>query len=77
LLRKFISWTKPGGEVIIGNFSNQNPSRHYMELIGDWFLHHRSVENLRQFALNAGASSEQITVGKEMEGVNLFLHIKV
>jgi SAM-dependent methyltransferase len=27
LLRKFMQWTTPGGEVIIGNFSNQNPSR--------------------------------------------------
>jgi extracellular factor (EF) 3-hydroxypalmitic acid methyl ester biosynthesis protein len=26
LLRKFMHWTNPGGEVIIGNFSNYNPS---------------------------------------------------
>lgn len=77
LLRKFISWTKPGGEVIIGNFSNNNPSRNYMELIGDWFLHHRSANQLKQLALNAGAPLENISVGKEMEGVNLFLHVRV
>lgn len=77
LLRKFISWTKPGGEVIIGNFSNQNPSRSCMELAGDWYLHHRPAESLLAMALEAGAEREDIRVGKELEGVNLFLHVKV
>lgn len=77
LLRKFISWTKPGGEVIIGNFGLQNPSRNYMELIGDWFLEHRSEDRLVQIAVEAGVKNENISVGKELEGVNLFLHIKV
>jgi len=76
LVRKFISWTKPGGEVIIGNFSTQNPSRNYMELVGDWFLHHRSEQQLLQMAINAGADRENISIGAELEGVNLFLHIK-
>jgi len=77
LLRKFISWTKPGGEVIIGNFSTQNPSRNYMELVGDWFLEHRSENQLIKMAIEAGAAMENISVGKELEGVNLFLHVKV
>ncbi len=77
LLRKFMGWTKPGGEVIIGNFSNQNPSRNYMELIGDWYLQHRSEDELIKMAIDAGARKENVFVGKEMEGVNLFLHVKV
>ena len=75
LLRRFISWTNPGGEVIIGNFSVQNPSRSYMELVGDWFLQHRSAEKLKSLAKAAGAADCHITVGEEAEGVNLFLHI--
>jgi SAM-dependent methyltransferase len=77
LLRKFMSWTKPGGEVIIGNFSLENPSRNCMEIIGDWYLRHRSEEELVQFALSAGAAKENIRVGKEAEAVNLFLHVIV
>lgn len=77
LLRRFISWTNPGGEVIIGNFSVENPSRAYMELVGDWFLQHRSAEKLRALALMAGAEDHNITIGEESEGVNLFLHVKV
>ncbi|TDH28591.1 class I SAM-dependent methyltransferase [Segetibacter sp. 3557_3] len=77
LLTKFMSWTKQGGEVIIGNFSNENPSRNYMELVGDWYLQHRSKEQLVELAIKAGANKEQIHVGQELEGVNLFLHVQV
>ena len=77
LIRKFAGWTKPGGEIIIGNFSDQNPSRSYMELIGDWFLQHRSANDLINLALAAGIAREKIRVGEEMEGVNLFVHITV
>ncbi|MBO9152230.1 class I SAM-dependent methyltransferase [Chitinophaga sp. GCM10012297] len=76
LLQKFLGWTKPGGEVIIGNFGDHNPTRNYMELIGDWYLHHRSAEELTTMALEAGARREAITVRQEEEGVNLFLHVR-
>jgi hypothetical protein len=46
-----------------------------MELIGDWFLQHRSAEKLKSLAKAAGAADCHITVGEEAEGVNLFLHI--
>ena len=77
LLRRFIHWTRPGGEVVIGNFSNCNPSRAYMELVGDWFLQHRSAEKLRSLARAAGAPDYNISIGEESEGVNLFLHVRV
>lgn len=76
LLRKFLRWAKPGGEVIIGNFSPINPSKTYMEIFGEWFLIHRSEEKLCALAKAAGAKDSQIYVGEEAEGVNLFLHIQ-
>lgn len=77
LLSRFVSWTKPGGEVIIGNFSTENPSRNLMELFGDWHLEHRSHDHLVNLAMQAGIQRDAIYVGEEAEGVNLFLHIKV
>jgi extracellular factor (EF) 3-hydroxypalmitic acid methyl ester biosynthesis protein len=76
ILRRFVSWTKPGGEIIIGNFSTDNPSRHFMEFFGDWYLYHRSEEKLVKLALEAGIPRNRISVEKEPVGVNLFLHIK-
>jgi SAM-dependent methyltransferase len=64
-----------GGEIAIGNFSDANPSRPYMELLGDWHLHHRSAGQLEELALQAGFTAEQITIGEEPLGVNLFLHL--
>lgn len=77
LLRRFMQWTNPGGEVIIGNFSDQNPTQGFMELIGEWYLHHRSEAALINMAVAAGAARSAVRVGSEAEGVNLFLHIKV
>lgn len=77
IVRRFVSWTKPGGEVIIGNFSTCNPTRAFMELFGDWYLQHRSEEHLIQLAMLAGVNEKNIKVEKEPEGVNLFLHILV
>jgi extracellular factor (EF) 3-hydroxypalmitic acid methyl ester biosynthesis protein len=77
ILKRFVSWTKPGGEVIIGNFGTYNPSRAFMELFGDWYLHHRSGEHLIQLALQAGIAKENIKVEREPEGINLFLRILV
>lgn len=77
LLCRFKSWVKPGGEIVIGNFNAaHNPSRDYMEVLGEWFLIHRTAEELRQLALQAGYAADQITVDREPLNINLFLRIK-
>ncbi len=76
VLKALIAVTKPGGEVVIGNFSDYNPSRDYMEVLGDWALIHRSRETLVSLAAQAGASPDQVQVFWEAEGVNYFLHIR-
>lgn len=76
LLKALMAVTRRGGEVVVGNFSDFNPSRDYMELLGDWSLQHRTRDHLRTLALEAGASADSIEVQWEPEGVNLFLHIR-
>lgn len=67
---------RPKGEIIIGNFSPNNPSRDYMEIFGEWFLHHRTEEELINLAQQAGFNNKKISIKHEPEKVNLFLHIK-
>jgi hypothetical protein len=67
---------KPGGEMIIGNFNVENPSRRIMEILGDWFLNHRSEDELMRFALQAGISKDDIEVIREPLGINLFLKVR-
>lgn len=76
LLRRLLRFTEAGGEVVVGNFGDSNPTRNYMELLGGWRLIHRGRDHLQALAAEAGAARENISVGAEPEGVNLFLHIR-
>lgn len=76
LIKRYYEFLKDGGEMIIGNFNVENPSRRSMEIMGDWFLYHRSADELKQFALQAGIEEDKIDVIQEPLGINLFLKIK-
>jgi len=77
ILNRIRTWGNPGTEIIIGNFSEENPSRHYMETFGEWFLHHRSPARMIALAMQAGFPRSKVQVAKESEGVNLFMHLQV
>lgn len=66
---------KPGGQLVIGNFSSSNPCRSYMELLGRWHLNHRAPGDLRTVGEKIAANGGCVTVESEPEGVNLFLCI--
>ncbi len=75
LLKKLISFLEEDGELVIGNFSDENETRAYMEIIGDWNLHYRSESHLIHLTKQCGIPEDQVRIGKEPESVNLFLHI--
>ncbi len=74
LLKRFRDWLKEDGEIIIGNFSKDNPTRPYMEF-GHWFIFHRSEKQLLDLAMNASFNHGRIKVETEPEGINFFLRI--
>ena len=77
LLRRFKEWQKEGGEIVIGNFNeDHNPSRDYMEILGDWHLIHRTESELIQLARDSGFEDHQIHVSRMPDNVILYLHIK-
>jgi len=76
MINKYYKYLNEGGEFIIGNFSNSNPTRRLMEVLSDWYLNHRSKYDLVRMALEAEAKEEQVEVDMEALGVNLFLRIK-
>lgn len=75
LLQRLVPALRSAGELVAGNFSEADPTRPYMEILGEWRLHRRSAEKLRAIAAAAGVVSTRIKIGAEPEGVNLFLHI--
>ena len=76
LLKRFKAWQKKGGEIIIGNYNAaHNPSRDYMEILGDWHLIHRTEEQLLGLAITAGFTEEEIHVNRMPDNVILYLHM--
>ncbi len=76
LINHVLPLLEDGGELVVGNFSQSNPSQAYMEIMGDWNLKHRTPEQLIAFGKACNFDESDIRVGKEPEGVNLFLHLK-
>ncbi|WP_412060896.1 hypothetical protein [Rubrivirga sp. IMCC45206] len=75
LLERLLEMLAEGGELVVGNFC-ENATRDYMEVIGDWELHYRSEDELIELAMACGVAPEDIRIGREPQGINLFLHIK-
>ena len=67
---------RPGGEALIFNFAPWNPTRAYMEWIGNWYLIYRTRDELTRLAEGAGLSKADFTVSAEVSGVDLLLRIR-
>jgi extracellular factor (EF) 3-hydroxypalmitic acid methyl ester biosynthesis protein len=75
LLSVLYDTLSPSGHLIIGNFAKFNPSRYFMEYCLDWFLIHRSPEELLDFARALEPAPIRMEVDAEPTGVNLFLRV--
>jgi hypothetical protein len=62
-----------GGLLMVGNFAPHNPSRAYMEWIGNWYLLYRAPADLARLAEQAGIPRWAIQIGAERLGIDLFL----
>ncbi len=76
LVKKYLKYLGRNGDYVIGNFSHVNPTKKLMEVLSDWYLHHRSKYDLIRMAVEAEASEDQISVDMEDLGINLFLKIR-
>jgi SAM-dependent methyltransferase len=73
LLRLFWQQLTPGGTLIVGNFAPHNPTRAYMEWIGNWYLLYRTADELQQLAAAAGIARPCCSIGAERLGIDLFI----
>ena len=71
LLSRFWQSLRPGGQAWVFNFAPHNPSRAYMEWIGNWYLLYRTADQMRDVAMRAGIPREGCAVSAEATGVNL------
>jgi extracellular factor (EF) 3-hydroxypalmitic acid methyl ester biosynthesis protein len=66
----------PGGLLAIGNVAAHNPSRWVMEYFAEWFLIHRSADQLLELVQPLRARARHASVDAEPSGVNLFLLLR-
>ena len=76
LINKYLKYLADGGEYVIGNFSHLNPTKRLMEVLSDWYLHHRTKYDLIRMAVEAEANEDNVKVDMEELGINLFLRIR-
>ena len=73
MLALFWQRLAPGGLLLVGNFAPHNPTRAYMEWIGNWYLLYRMPEQMEQLAARAGIPPHRLTISSDRLGVDLFL----
>jgi extracellular factor (EF) 3-hydroxypalmitic acid methyl ester biosynthesis protein len=73
MLGLFWQLLAPGGRLVVFQFAPHNPSRALMEWIGNWYLIYRDEQSLRSVAAAAGFPAQQVKMGAEAQGVNLYL----
>lgn len=68
-------WQQLGkqGKLLVGNFAPHNPTRAYMEWVGNWYLIYRAAGELADLASAAGLPRDAFTVCAEPLGIDLFL----
>lgn len=74
LISRFAQYLTAEGELIVGNFADNHPSKPYMDLVA-WSLNYRNTDQLLQLGRKAVGDAHPVRVGQEPEKVNLFLHI--
>jgi hypothetical protein len=73
MLRFFWQSLGPGGQMLVGNFAPHNPTRAYMEWIGNWYLIYRTAEGFSDLAAAAGIPQDRFAVRTDRTGADLFL----
>lgn len=76
LIKKYFNCLADDGEMVISNFSINNPTSRLMEVLSDWYLNLRSEADLFHIATEAGIYKKMVSIEKEPLGINYFLKIR-
>ncbi|MCC5810766.1 MAG: class I SAM-dependent methyltransferase [Ectothiorhodospiraceae bacterium] len=74
VLRKLYALLPVGGELAIGNFHVNNPTRRFMDYWLDWPLYYRTEEEFMSFA--SGLEGADIWVDYDATGVQMLLRVR-
>ena len=73
MLGEFWHRLAPGGAAFVFNFAPHNPTRAYMEWLGNWYLIYRTAAELSLLAAAAGISTGHWKLSAEPLGIDLYI----
>lgn len=76
LASRLLKFLKPSGSLVIGNFSDQHTTRNWLEWCGDWFLVHRSEDEMHAIAQEAELGDRAIQVLSDPQGAMRYLVVE-
>ena len=74
ILKKLYELLLPGGQLLIGNFHTNNPTKHYMEYWMDWVIYYRTEESFLD--LVDGIGDAESSVFFDETGIQMFLNVR-
>ena len=75
MLRCLFARLASGGALWVFQFAPHNPTRAYMEWIGNWYLTYRDADQFRRLVAAADLAAAQVRFGAEPLGVDLFVQL--
>ncbi len=76
LMKRYFKFLKPGGVLALGNINITNPHRIAMEVYGQWYLHHRSHDDLVRLVDESKTQHSDLSISCEETTVNIFAHLR-
>ncbi|HEU4385763.1 MAG TPA: class I SAM-dependent methyltransferase [Anaeromyxobacteraceae bacterium] len=73
LLRTLRASVRDGGELLVGNYADANPSQTFMEWVGDWPLIYRSRHDFAELFLEAGFDNRDLVVDREAKNGHVIM----
>ena len=73
LLRTLHASVRDGGEVLVGNYADGNPSQTFMDWVGDWPLIYRSRHDFAELFMEAGFDSRDLVVDREAKNGHVIM----
>jgi len=74
VLKKLCELLLPGGQLLIGNFHSNNPTKNYMEYWMDWVIYYRNEESFLDLA--DGIEGIESSVFFDETGIQMFLTVR-
>ncbi len=75
MIRHLAKLLKPGGNLVLGCISDQNPNKAYLEVLLEWRSYHRSEDQLRALCDEAIPDLKTLKIETEELGIFKFVHI--